>query len=63
MYNQEKPYLGLENGRRYWGVGGEQRSGIGGGGRLYKRTRYSDPGVQQSVQFNQLYSTTQVAVY
>ena len=34
IYNQEKPYSGLENGRRYWG-GGEAVNGgalLGGGG-------------------------------
>ena len=32
IYNQEKPYLGLENGRRYGGGGGvERRGGIEGG--------------------------------
>ena len=27
-YNLENRYLGLENARRYWGVGGERRGGI-----------------------------------
>ena len=29
-YNLEKPYLGHENGRRYWEGGGEGRDGIEG---------------------------------
>ena len=28
MKDQEKAYLGLENGRRYWEGAGEQRGGI-----------------------------------
>ena len=32
VYNLQNPYLGLGNGRRYWGGGGIGRGGMGGGG-------------------------------
>ena len=34
IYNQEKPYLGVENGRRYWG-GEAVNGGAVLGGQLY----------------------------